>query len=228
MRQIAVIPARGGSKRLHRKNIIDFHGKPIIAYTIAAALQASLFDRVLVSTEDDEIAEIAEANGAEVLKRPLELATDSASVVDVCLHSLEFLSRQGEFYDILCCLYSTAPLRNAVDIRNTVGLVQSRECDFAMAVTDYHYPPHQAMTINECGLLEAMWPHLVNKRSQDVPKMVIDNGSTYAARISEFVKVKTFRGQKLKGYHMPHSRSVDIDVAEDLELANYFGRRLLE
>jgi len=187
VRQIAVIPARGGSKRLHRKNIIDFHGKPIIAYTIAAALQASLFDRVLVSTEDDEIAEIAEANGAEVLKRPLELATDSASVVDVCLHSLEFLSRQGEFYDILCCLYSTAPLRNAVDIRNTVGLVQSRECDFAMAVTDYHYPPHQAMTINECGLLEAMWPHLVNKRSQDVPKMVIDNGSTYAARISEFI-----------------------------------------
>jgi N-acylneuraminate cytidylyltransferase len=97
-----------------------------------------------------------------------------------------------------------------------------------MAVTEYHYPPHQAMTINDCGLLEAMWPHLVNKRSQDVPKMVIDNGSTYAAWISEFIKVKTFRGQKLMGYHMPHSRSVDIDVAEDLELANYFGRRLLE
>lgn len=228
MRRVAIIPARGGSKRLPRKNVIDFNGKPIIAYTIAAALQTSLFERVLVSTEDAEIAKIAETYGAEVIHRPSELATDTVGVVDVCLHGLEFLSRRGEFYDILCCLYATAPLRNALDIRNTVDLVQSRECDFAMAVTDYHYHAHQAMTINDRGLMEAMWPHLVNKRTQEVPEMVVDNGSTYAVWIPEFLKVKTFRGQKLKGYHMPHSRSVDINVAEDLELAEYFGRRLLE
>jgi pseudaminic acid cytidylyltransferase len=228
MRQLAVIPARGGSKRLHRKNIIDFHGQPIIAYTIAAARQTGLFKRVLVSTEDPEIAKISEGYGAEVLKRPFELATDTATVVEVCLHALEFLSHRGDFFDILCCLYSTAPLRNAEDVINTVKLVQSRECDFAMAVTDYHYPPHQAMTINDSGSLEAMWPDLVNKRSQDVPKMVVDNGSTYAAWVSQFMKVKTFRGPNLKGYQMPHSRSVDIDVAEDLELAKYFGRKRLE
>jgi pseudaminic acid cytidylyltransferase len=227
MRQVAIIPARGGSQRLHRKNMLDFHGKPIIAYTIEAALQTGLFDRTVVSTEDAEIADISKRYGAEVLIRPLELAADTASVVDVCLHALELEGRRGAFYDILCCLYATAPLRNAVDIRNTVELVRSRECDFAMAVTEYHYPPHQAMIINDSGFMEAMWPYLVNKRWQDVPKMLIDNGSTYVASVPEFIRVKSFRGPKLRGYYMPRNRSVDIDVAEDLELAKYFRGRLL-
>jgi pseudaminic acid cytidylyltransferase len=227
MRQIAVIPARGGSKRLPRKNILDFNGKPIIAYTIEAAVESRQFDRVVVSTEDAEIAEVSGKYGAELLRRPAEFATDTATVVEVCLHALEFETRQGRSYDILTCLYATAPLRNAEDVSNTVKLVQNRECDFAMAVTEYHYPPHQAMTENDSRFLEAMWPNLVDKRCQDMPKLLIDNGSTYVAMVSEFVKMKTFRGKRLKGFYMPRHRSVDIDVAEDLELAKYFAKRFL-
>lgn len=220
-----VIPARGGSKRLPRKNIIDFHGKPVIAYTIEAAIDSRLFDKIVVSTEDQEIGEISKKYGAELLLRPVELATDTATVVDVCLHALDFEAQREKFYDILCCLYATAPLRDAEDIRNTAGLVMSRKCDFAMAVSKYHYPPHQAMIMNDFGLMEPMWSDLVGKRSQDVPEMFIDNGSTYAAWIPEFIKLKTFRGPKLKGYLMPRDRSVDIDVGEDLELAKYFAKR---
>ena len=228
MKLIAIIPARGGSKRLPRKNIIDFLGKPIIAYTIEAAYASGLFDRVVVSTEDNEIAEICDTYKAKVLMRPMELADDTARVVDVCLHILDFEADQGRYYDILCCLYATAPLRNAEDIKNTIKLVQSRECDFAMAITEYHYPPHQAMTINKFGFIEPMWRHLVNKREEDVPKMLIDNGSTYVAWIPEFLKQKTFRGLKLKGYFMPRNRSIDIDLPEDLELAKYFAGRHLK
>jgi pseudaminic acid cytidylyltransferase len=223
MKQIAVIPARGGSKRLPRKNILDFHRKPVIAYTIEAAIESKLFARVVVSTEDPEIAEVSKKYGAELLVRPMELATDTATVADVCLHALDFEVSQGRSYSILCCLYATAPLRNAEDIRNTVDLVLSRKCDFAMAVTEYHYPPHQAMIMNDSGLLEHMWPSLVGKRSQDVPEMLIDNGSTYVAWVPKFLELKSFRGPKLKGYYMPRNRSVDIDVAEDLELAKYLA-----
>jgi len=225
MKKIAIIPARGGSKRLPRKNIIDFCGRPVIAYSIDAARGCGLFDRVMVSTEDSEIADISKAFGAEVIMRPVELASDTASVVDVCLQALDSENSQGRSYDILCCLYATAPLRSADDIKNTVELVASGESDFAMAVTKYHYPPHQAMIMNEAGFMEPMWYDLVSKRSQDVPEMFIDNGSTYVASIREFIELKTFRGPKLKGYLMPQNLSVDIDVVEDLELANYFARR---
>jgi len=225
MRKIAVIPARGGSKRLPRKNIIDFHGKPVIAYTIEAAIDSRLFDRIMVSTEDPEIGEVSKKYGAELLRRPIELATDTATAADACLHALDCEAQRGKVYDILCCLYATAPLRRAEDIINTVGLVLSRKCDFAMAVTKYHYPPHQAMIMNESGFMEPMWSDLVSKRSQDVPEMFIDNGSTYVSWIPEFIKLKTFRGPKLKGYLMPRDRSVDIDIGEDLELAKYFAKR---
>ena len=225
MKQIAVIPARGGSKRLSRKNIIDFRGKPVIAHTIEAAIDSKLFDRIVVSTEDAEIGEISKKYGAQLLLRPIELATDTATVVDVCLHALDFEAQHGRSYDILCCLYATAPLRDVEDIRNTVGLVSGRKCNFSMAVTKYHYPPHQAMTMNESGFMEPMWSELVEKKGQDVPEMFIDNGSTYVVWIPEFIKLKTFRGPKLKGYFMPRDRSVDIDFEEDLELANYYAKR---
>jgi len=228
MKKVAVIPARGGSKRLPRKNIIDFCGRPIISYTIDAALGCELFERVIVSTDDDEIADISTKFGAEVMLRPAELAADNARVVDVCLHVLDSETGQGRSYEILCCLYATAPLRGADDIKNTVALVANGEGDFAMAVTKYHYPVHQAMIMNPAGLMQSMWPDWVRKRSQDVPDLYIDNGSTYVARISEFIKLKHFRGSRLKGYYMPRNRSVDIDDIEDLEIAKYFARRSMQ
>jgi len=151
------------------------------------------------------------------------LATDRAQVVEVCLQFLQQEHAEGRHYDILCCLYATAPLRNAEDIRCTVGLVQQGECDFAMAVTEYYYPPYQALQENDSGFLEPMWPELVNLQSQSLPRMLIDNGSTYAVSVPIFLEAKSFYGLRLKGYRMPRNRSVDIDLKEDLALAQFYA-----
>jgi N-acylneuraminate cytidylyltransferase len=223
VKTIAVIPARGGSKRFPRKNLVEFKGRPIISYTIEAALRTRLFERVVVSTEDMEIAGVAEQFGAEIQHRPPELATDRAQVVDVCLNLLKEEIDRGRSYDILCCLYVTAPLRKAEDIMRVVELVKNGECAFAMAVTEYYFPPHQALKTNDSGFLEPVWPEIVNLQSQALPKMVIDNGSTYAVSVSAFLETKSFYGTRLKGYVMPRERSIDIDVVADLELAEFYA-----
>lgn len=217
---ICIIPARGGSKRLPRKNVADFLGKPIIAYTVEAALQcADLFSRVLVSTEDEEIAEIAKRAGAELARRPPELASDKARIVDVCIDLIDSEAMAGRSYDVLCCLFATAPMRTADDIRNTMSLINPGRVDFAMAVTNYDLPAHQAMRQNADGTLSAMWPDLVNARSQDIGELLCDNGSTYAASIEPFRRHRTFHGPGVLGYHMPRRRSIDIDLPEDLDMA---------
>lgn len=225
MSRIAIIPARGGSKRLPRKNVIDFLGKPIIAYTIESAFETGLFDDVIVSTEDAEIAEVAGRFGARVLSRPQSLATDYAQVKDVCLHVLAEEEEVGREHQLFCCLYATSPLRNAADISATVALVEPGRCDFAMAVSGYPYPPHQALKIHDDSTLAPMWPELVNKRSQDIGRLVVDNGSTYCATTNAFRSHKSFYGPGLRGHPMSFDRSIDIDVPADLELALLFARR---
>ena len=222
---ICIIPARNGSKRLPKKNIIQFHGKPIIAYSIEAAIQANLFDRIIVSTDDLSIAQHAEHFGAEIHLRPPELATDTARVVDVCAHVLEEESKTGRIYDILCCLYATAPLRTSKDIRNTLRLLEDDNCDSAMAVTNYHFPPHQALKLDKSQNLIPVWPDMINMKSQEVPDFLVDNGSTYAIEAAVFKEKKSFLGNHLKGSIMTRLRSVDIDTQEDLDLADiFFGR----
>lgn len=219
---LAVIPARGGSKRLPRKNVVDFEGRPIIAYTIEAALDAGIFERVLVSTEDAEIAETARRFGAETTWRPEALAGDNVGVAAVCLDLLDREAAAGRAYGVMCCLYATAPLRNAADIRAVAGLIGS-ECDFAMAVSGYENPPLQALCETPDGNLAPMWPEWVNVRSQDAPELFVDNGSTYVVSVEAFRREKSFYGPKLRGHVMPRERSVDIDTAADLDLAKYYA-----
>ena len=226
MQKVAIIPARGGSKRLPRKNIIDFRGKPIIAYTIEAAIDSRLFDRVIVSTEDQEIAEISRRFGASVSERPKQLAADSAKVVQVCLDFLRSEEKEGRSYSVICCLYATAPLRSAEDIKKTVQLIEPGVCDFSMAVTEFDQPPHQAMLVKPDNFLEPMWPDLVFVREGDLGRLCVDNGSTYAASVEKFMKLGHFRGSNARAYFMPRSRSVDINVPEDLEMALYYAQKL--
>jgi CMP-N-acetylneuraminic acid synthetase len=221
---LAIIPARGGSVRLPRKNIAEFLGKPIIAYTVSAAIESKCFDRVIVSTEDKEIAAVSAKAGAQVLDRKPELATGTATVVEVCLDVLEREEKAGRSYDRFACLYATAPLRNAEDIRATMNLLEKGRCHFAFAVTTWSLPPHQAMKMHEGGRVEAMWPDLVERRSSELGTLVVDNGSTYAAFTDDFRRERTFLGSSMRGHLMPRRRSVDIDEPEDLAIARLFAQ----
>lgn len=222
-RHLAVIPARGGSKRLPRKNVIDFFGKPILAYTIAAAQEAGLFHRILVSTEDEEIENVARRYGAEVDVRPAALGRDEITVTEVCLELLDRLERQGEPYDTLTVLYATAPLRSAEDIRATHALLEPGRCDFAMAVTEFHQPVHQALQRDEQGNLVPVFPEMVARRAEVVGRFFAGNGSTYSVDTSAFLRTRGFYGKPLRGHVMPHARSVDVDTEEDLTLARFYG-----
>lgn len=216
---LAVIPARGGSRRLPRKNIADFGGRPIISWTVSAALETGSFDRVVVSTDDVDIARVAASAGAEVSRRPPALASDTARVVDACLDLLESESDQARKYETLCCLYPTAPLRHAGDIQAVLDLIEPGVCEFAMATTRYTHPPHQALVSQEDGHLRPLWPELVDRRAAELGELYVDNGSTYAARVDAFRRHRTFHGPGLRGWCMPFERSIDIDEQSDLALA---------
>lgn len=223
---IAVIPARGGSKRLPRKNVLPFFGHPIIAYTIRAALQSGCFDRVVVSTEDAEIAEVARRYGAETDARPGDLAGDKPTVVDVCIELLDREAAAGRRYAVLCALYATSPLRGADDIHATVTLLDPPRCDFALAVTDYDLPPYRALRREPDGSLVPMWPDLAFAKSQEVPPLFVNNGSTYAVAVPSFLKLRTFTGPGSRGHFMPRGRSTDIDVADDVDDAHQKALKL--
>jgi pseudaminic acid cytidylyltransferase len=225
-RRLAIIPARARSKRLPHKNLLPFRGRPMLTHTVEAALTSRCFDRVLVSTEDDEIASVARTAGAEILERSCELASDTARVTDVCLDVLAREERAGRDYDVFACLYATAPLRGAKDIAAVLALLDSNSTNFAMAVVSYALPPHQALRVAEDGTLSPMWPELIELRASDVGPLVVDNGSTYAAKVAAFRAQKSFYGPGLRGHLMPRERSVDIDERDDYELAGWYAEKL--
>ncbi len=220
----AIIPARGGSKRVPRKNAADFLGRPILAWTVNAALESGLFDRVVVSTEDEEIGALAKAAGAELDVRRPELATDTATVAQVCTDFLDRQEAAGLDYDRFCCLYATAPLRTAEDIRQVMALLEPGVCDWALAACGFDLPVSQALHRRTDGFWEPRWPDLYEKPSREQEELLVDNGSTYAVTVSGF-REHGFVGPGLRLHVMPRSRSVDIDEPEDLELARYYGER---
>lgn len=164
-KSIAIIPARGGSKRLKHKNILPLGGKPLISWSIEAALKSNLFEKVCVSTDDEETAFIAANSGANVLIRPSSLATDTASCAEVCEWHLQHLANSGQFYDRLYCLYATAPLRSSEDLK-AVDLVfrSNHKCSAVIAVTSYSHYPYQAFELQQSGKLQPYWPLLCRKK----------------------------------------------------------------
>ena len=226
MKVVAIIPAKGGSKRLPRKNIVNFRGKPIIDWTIKAAIDSGIFERIVVSTEDDEIAEIASKRNIDLDNRSERLSSDKSTVDQVCLDFLINEEKKSRYYDVICCLYATAPLRNAEDIINTVDLVTSQKSEQAMAVTNFSYPAFQAMFINGLSELNPLFPELIKKRSSELEEIVVDNGSTYVSTVKAFRREGSFISNKMLGYKMPKNRSVDIDYEEDLKLAEMFAEMM--
>ena len=158
MMKVAIIPARGGSKRLPRKNIVPVLGKPILSYPITAAQESALFDAVIVSTDDEEIAESARSTNARVVERSTELAHDRATVVQVCLDVLEVLRHENQLPDYFCCIYATALFITPDDLRRSFRLLQGKPAaDFVMGVSEYNLHPVQAL-VEKDGYLTPMWP----------------------------------------------------------------------
>lgn len=211
MKNLAIVPARGGSKRLPRKNILPLDGKPLILWTLEAAVKSCVFDTIIVSTDDEEIAEIADIEGVDVVMRPDHLSQDVSTTDEVCVHVLDELEAVGKSFDSVSCLYATAPLRDSDDIKAVVELVSTGHYSKALAVTEYIYPFHQAMRVTGNGGLIPLFPDQILKRRSDVPKTYVGNGSTYTALVSEYRRTKDFVTGDVGFHFMPEWKSTDID-----------------
>jgi len=217
MRRIAIIPARGGSKRLPRKNVLDLGGLPMLAHPVRAARESGLFEKIFVSTEDNEIAAIASKHGAEILSRRGELATDTAPVIHVCQDILAGM--KSTLPDFFCCIYATAVFITPDDLRKSEKILhESHGADVVMSVSSFNYHPYKALE-NKNGFLEPERPEKILMKTNDAPHFVASNGTFYWARSASFLKDPSFYPEKLVGHEIPASRAIDIDTPEDYEWA---------
>lgn len=218
MAAVAIITARGGSKRIPRKNVKEFCGKPIIVYSIEAALESGLFDEVMVSTEDEEIAEIAKSAGARVpFMRSGENAGDYASTDDVLLEVLEAYREQGREFDSFCCLYPTAPFVTADKLRRAMQLLD--KADSVMPVVAFSFPPQRCMILNEEGELRMKWPEHAKTRSQDLEPYYHDCGQFYCCKTAPFLEYKTTDLPHMVPVIMSETQVQDIDNLDDWKIA---------
>jgi CMP-N-acetylneuraminic acid synthetase len=220
-KNIAVIPARGGSKRLEKKNILPFNGKPMILYSVEAALDSGVFDQVVVSTEDAQIADCVKDAGCRIIQRSANLATDTARVVDVLKDVLDVCTEEAQ-YQYLCCLYATSPLRTASDIRSSFAMMKEQDADFCISVTDFDTSPFFAFDRTDRHWIRRRWPETALLPPWEKPDVVVDNGSIYWAKISRFLETGELEGEKTVGFHMSRERSVDIDTLTDFRLAEFY------
>ena len=217
---IAIIPARGGSKRIPNKNIKLFSGQPIISYSIKAAQASGLFDRIIVSTDSDEIAEVAKIYGAEVpFIRPAELSDDFTGTVPVLLHALDWLSEHGFDVDYFCCIYATAPFVHPEFIIRGFDLLKKRNALTTFSVTTFPYPIFRALKIGNNGGIEMFWPEHENSRSNDLPQAYHDAGQFYCCNTKRFLIEKKLFSSDSIPVILPRYLVQDIDTIEDWEMA---------
>lgn len=217
---VAVIPARGGSKRIPRKNIRSFAGKPIISYSIAAARACQLFDRVVVSTEDAEIAAVARDCGAETpFLRPAELADDHTGTSAVVAHALVWFADQGADVELACCIYPTAPLLQPDDLRRGYEALLGSGKTFAFSATIYPFAIQRAVRIVSGGGVEPFFPQWADTRSQDLEPAYHDAGQFYWGRSDAFRAGLTMFAPHSVAVIMPPARVRDIDTLEDWQCA---------
>ena len=213
---IAIIPARGGSKRIPRKNIRPFCGRPMIAWPIAAARESGVFDHVVVSTDDEEIAETARGLGAEVpFMRPVELANDHAGTIPVMAHATDWAQGQGWPVEAVCCVYPTAPMISHDDLAEGLRLLREVSRDFVFTATDYASPIFRAFVPSEYGGVEMIFPEHFGSRSQDLPCALHDAAQFYWGRPKAWLTAKTLFGPRSTPLLIPRWRVQDIDTPQD-------------
>ena len=225
--RLAVIPARGGSKRIPRKNIKLFAGLPIIAWSIKAAMESRCFDRIIVSTDDMEIAELAKAYGAEVpFIRPVELSDDQTATIPVIAHAVDWQSQQGSAASEVCCIYATAPFVQASDLQNGLQVLRRSGADYAFSVTSYAFPIQRAIRITPEQRVEMFQPEYFSTRSQDLEEAWHDAGQFYWGNAQAWLEGKPFFCRDAAPVALSRHRVQDIDTLEDWERAEWLFKAL--
>lgn len=217
---VAIIPARGGSKRIPGKNIKMFGGKPMIAWSIEAAIDTGIFDDIIVSTDDEMVATIARNYGASVpFIRPPELSNDHAGTIPVIKHACNYLHTTGKKYSYACCIYATAPFINASDIITGKNLISDKNLDYAFSVSAYPYPIQRALRIKSDGNVEMFKSEMFNIRSQDLEEAWHDAGQFYWGTLDAWINEKPVFSSNSAPIKIPRERSQDIDTPDDWKFA---------
>ncbi|MDT8904334.1 N-acylneuraminate cytidylyltransferase [Pseudomonas sp. NFACC09-4] len=225
--RLAVIPARGGSKRIPRKNVKLFYGKPMIVWSIEAALRSGCFEQVVVSTDDAEIAEVARRHGASVpFMRPAELSDDYTGTLPVIRHVIEQLSAQEQTIEQVCCLYATAPFVRAEDIQRGLKILEETDSDYVFSVTSYAFPIQRAIRLTEQGGVEMCNPEHFNTRSQDLEETFHDAGQFYWGRADAWLQGKVVFSPRSRPVLLPRHRVQDIDTLEDWTRAEWLFKAM--
>ncbi len=226
---ICVIPARGGSKRIPRKNIKEFNGKPIIAYSIEAALKSNCFDQVIVSTDDNEIAEVARTYGAKVpFIRPAKLSNDYAGTIPVIKHTIEWLEGHDNTIDNVCCLYATAPFIQSQAISKSFQQLLESKADYCFSVTSFSFPIQRSIKITQDNKVGMFYPENFNVRSQDLEEAYHDAGQFYWGKAQAFKDELPIFSETASPYILPRYLVQDIDTMEDWIRAEAMHRVLQE
>lgn len=224
---IAVIPARGGSKRIPRKNIKEFCGQPMIAWSIKAAQKSNCFERIIVSTDDDEIASVAQKCGAEVpFMRPEVLSNDYVGTTAVVNHTVKWLIEHGEKSQNVCCLYATAPFVQPQDLQRGLEILQTQECDYVFSVTSFAFPIQRAIRITQEQRVEMFQPEYFTTRSQDLEEAYHDAGQFYWGTTQAWLNGKSLFSNHSTPVVLPRHRVQDIDTQEDWLRAEWLFRAL--
>lgn len=224
--KLAVIPARGGSKRIPGKNMRDFCGKPIIAYSIETALKSGLFDHVIVSTDDEKIASLVTELGAEVpFSRPMEISDDHTGTNVVVKHAIEWYQKNGHDVSLVCCIYATAPFLQAKYLSAGYDLLLKSPKSFVFSVTNFAFPIQRAVRINRKGSVEAFWPEHINSRSQDLEEAFHDAGQFYWGQAQSFLEELDVFSNVSLPIVLPRHLVQDIDTEEDWKLAELMYKR---
>ncbi|MBB5016869.1 CMP-N-acetylneuraminic acid synthetase [Chitinivorax tropicus] len=219
MATLTLIPAKGCSTRLPRKNILPLGGKPLLAWAAEAARRAGVCGRIIISTEDEAVAAVAREYGIDVpFLRPAELGCDPAGVVQVALHALQTLRTQGEEYKRMIILLPTSPFRTASDIAEAVALFDTKQAKFLLSVSAFDHTPFAAMKLED-GVVSPWFPEYFGRKSQEMPSAFRPNGAIHVLDVAAFEAAGSYFGQPLYAYEMPWPRSLDIDTVADLQMA---------
>jgi len=224
---VCIIPARGGSKRIPKKNIKDFFGKPLIVYSIQTALESNLFDKIVVTTDDDKIAKIAKEYGANIIKRPKELADDYTGTQDVIDHAIEYLQNQGDVFDFVCTLYATAPLLQSKYLIKGFEELKNSDAINTFSATSMPFPIQRTFKLNDSGRCEMFTAEHYMTRSQDLEEAYQDAGQFYWTKLNK-KSDDTMFGKDSIPIILPRHLVQDIDTLEDWKRAEMMYKVIKE